>query len=184
MEEQIAKANAESNPYLRLAALHGLRPAKDLDGVGYPNSLVTIVGGRYALEVALVEAYRATKRTYLYEPPQRAVLHQGRPRDELGRERELYCAHAFRSGTSVTPAPPQWESSSYLGKGKPAVKHPIDNARVKEVETAHAQTYAKNDALFAAPAPSKSDPESFHTRSTVTSTKRTGTKLVVELAGV
>jgi hypothetical protein len=201
MAEQIALANAEPNAYRRLDMLLTLRPNTALDGK-LDDDLANLVGGRHALEVAILEAFRATGRTYAYGAVKgtaapEAVIKEGRPRGSLEDERENYCEVAFTSGTKLASPPKQWRTS-YLEKGRRAVVRPVDEKRAKQIAAAHAEEYAKNVKLFAPTAEAtamvrpdggngslaeKGKLHRYVLEPKVTSVKRTGDKLVVELAG-
>ena len=152
MRAAIAAANAKSHPSERLAALHALRGTQRLDDLGFEAGLAAIVGGRYEVEIALVEAARALDREYVYAlldgGAPAAIVERGRPRAELAAELENYCAAAFRGETKGTPGLPQW-NSSYLERGAKAVKRPIDQAAVDKFAAQRAAIYADNAKRFA-----------------------------------
>ena len=198
LEAAIAKARAEPNPYLRLDALVALRPAGALKDLDFETALAKIVGGRYLLELAILDAFRTTGREPIYfiidglvAPDE--ILARGRPRSELAIERENYCSLALESGTSITP-PPYLGRSEFLGSGQ--VKSPVDAARVAQFTATRAQIRADNQKTFAPTTPynrsSRVEAETdsakslthIVTDSRVKSTKRTGDRLVVVLDGV
>lgn len=202
MEDGIAAANAKPSTSARISALLALRTRTDerLDGLSFEDALAKIVGGRHTLELAILDAFRSSAHEYAYFlipgiATQSAVIERGRPRADLATERENYCNAVLGGEPSRTPQPPQW-GSNYLERGQVAVKPPIDRALVERFTATRKETYAGNAKTFM---PTKSYSElqtpvqesgaskgalsHITTETVVKSAKRSGTKLVVELAG-
>lgn len=103
---EIGEASKIPNPYGRIGALLGLQktaeasaPEKDI----YLDKLMSYVGFRRDLRVAIKQAYDATGRDYLYaiEGPG-SRRREIRARLDAATERDMYCYHAT-SGTARTP---------------------------------------------------------------------------------
>lgn len=199
MNAAIAAAQAKPGVSDRLAALVALRDNLPRD-LGYEARLEKLVGGRYALEVAILDAYRAADREYAYfvvpgtEAPEPVVQH-GRPRGKLAEERASYCAHALAGHVNAVPKPDGW-GSTYLAHGQVAVTPPVDAVAVEKITAGHKAAAADNANRFkatrdyAALGSTVSEGSAgkalahIITETKVTSSTRNGSKLVVELANV
>jgi len=197
----IAAASAKPNISDRLAALVALRGSARVDDLGYEARLDKLVGGRYAIEMAILDAYRAAHREYLYFiidgiAAPAAVVEHGRPRGELADERERYCAAALDGHVATTPKPDTW-GSSYLAKGQAAVKSPVDRATVDKFDAMRTTIAADNKKHFTATrdyhalaskvgesSAVKGELARVVTETTVKTVKRSGNRLVVELANL
>jgi hypothetical protein len=201
MQAAIDAAKAKPTPAQRIEALLALRTNERLDELSFEDSLGKVVGGRYALELAILDAYRSSDLEYVYyvvngiEAP-KGIVERGRPRGEVAAERESYCAAALEGHVSAMPKPEQY-GSNYLEHGAKAVKPVIDRGVVDTFATARKATYAENAKTFAATksyasldraeqesTPAKGELAHVITETAVKKVKRGGTKLTIELANV
>jgi hypothetical protein len=104
----IKKADADPNPYDRLAALLALRPRNpNTEPDAFADSGDPV---RFRIEEAIFESFEATQRTFVYlvlgyAPKDDLVrtMHQREPRES---ERDLYCYRASKGGVKgISPSP-------------------------------------------------------------------------------
>lgn len=104
----IARETNDPNPYDRITALLALRPAKD------PLKPGEFVNGsnpaRYAVEVAIFDAFEATNRTFVYTvggfAPTDALLGAIHQREPLADEQDAFCLAASRGEIDGIPPLP------------------------------------------------------------------------------
>lgn len=200
MTAAIAAALAKPGVSDRLAALVALRDNALPRDLGYEARLEKLVGGRYALEVAILDAYRAADREYAYfvvpgTEAAEAVVQYGRPRGKLAEERTNYCAQALAGHIKAVPKPDAW-GTTYLAHGQVAVTPPVDAMAVEKITAGHKAVAADNANRFKATRDYAALGSTVNegsagkalahiiTETKVTSSTRNGSKLVVELANV
>jgi hypothetical protein len=210
LDAAIAAANALPTRYERLGTLLALRTDAQADQQAHrelraEEELRRHAGAPYALELAILDAFRKLDLEYVYfavpgfKAPAR-IVEAGRPRGDHAAEREAYCADAIRGYSKLTPALSLWGSRS-IEDDWAKVKAPIDTALVEKITEARGAVYAGNKQRFAQATHldgfselqqpygeggggGKGKLRHIVTESKVTKVTRSGTKVTVELKGV
>jgi hypothetical protein len=173
------EAAAKLPPYERIAALL----ANPLRGrTGAPAFTEGNDGAAFAVEVAIVEAFRAMGRDDVYAAAQVGFKHEATPRWDAALEHDAFCELAMRSGDPTAPkgtALPALPTYYDQTRAAAAVKPVISAERATALATADA---ARKDAAKAALATAKSALPMLASPGEIKSFKRAGGKAIITLA--
>ncbi len=136
---EIDEASNAKGPYGRIGAMLGLVETAEKTSQGgssYIDSLMSQVGYRQDLRVALKQAYESVGRDYLYAIEGRAQRGGDiRARLDAATERDMYCRFALGNGTPKTPElTGGGRGSSYTEKGARFVKPLFTEERRMQLE--------------------------------------------------
>ncbi|MDC0750019.1 hypothetical protein [Polyangium mundeleinium] len=127
---EIADASKIPGPYGRIGALLGLQKSAEEAAPKtdtYTDNLLTYVGFRRDLRVAIKQAYEATGRDYLYAIHGPGASDNGiRARLDAATERDMYCFHSSGGANAF--------SNSYTEHGAKYVKPLFSEETLKKID--------------------------------------------------